>query len=169
MIKIQASIIGFGQPATVFAMYDEKTRILLVSTVAKDYQRERFKECLLITNDLTIERDALFSIDDFKDGIAAFFDFEGSVSTDGKTSRLIYQDEAQRAKPTIEKDDIDSSGYKYRVSADAKSEQIAVLAICLFCHKRLHAVNSALDMFDELNEFNSDSGRKLDIGDVWTL
>jgi hypothetical protein len=37
----------------------------------------------------------------------------------------------------------------------------------LFCNKRLHAVNSALDMFDELNDFNSD--RSLDIGDVWTL
>ena len=169
MIKIQASIIGFGKPATVFAMYDEKSRILLVSTIAKDYQRERLNECLLITNDLTTDRDALFSIDDFKDGIAAFFDFEGSVATDGKTTRLIYQDDAQRAKPVIEKDGIDASGYKYRVSEDAKSEQIAVLAICLFCHKRLHAINTALDMFDELNDFNGDSGRSLDIGDVWTL
>lgn len=169
MIKIQANITGFGKPATVFAMYDEKSRILLVSTIAKDYQRERLNDCLLITNDLTIERDALFSQDDFKLGIAAFFEFEGSFATDGKTTRLIYQDDAQRAKPTIEKDGIDENGYKYRVSEDAKSEQIAVLAICLFCHNRLHAIDNAMDMFDELNDFNSGSNKNLDVGDVWSL
>ena len=170
MIKIQCSIIGYdGKPATVFAGYDEQNMILGIGSIAKDYQREQSDGCLLITNDLSIERDSLFGNDDLMDAINAYFDLSGSVAIDGITPRLVFRETAQRAKPSIEKDGIDAGGVKYRVSEDSTCSQIAVLAICLYCHKKAQAIESTLDMFDELNAFNTSKEFDFEIGGVITV
>lgn len=156
MLKIQANVIGFdGRPATVFSGYDEKTLILGIATIAKNYQRDRAEGCLLITNDLTIERDSLFTMDDLSSSIQSYFDMAGSTAIDGITPRLAFRDAAQRAKPTIEKDGMDENGIKYRISEDSTCGQIAVLATCWFCYTRVTSIESAIDMFDELNNFNN--------------
>ena len=166
MIKIQCSIVGYGnKPETLFSAYDEKNNILIVSTIAGSYQRERKDDCLVITNDTSIDRDSLFTEKDIKEAIQAFFIMNGGVSSDGKSPRLVFNDKAVRANPqsSIEKDGIDESGMKYRINESITSSQVAALATCLYCCNKASAVIAALDMFDELNDI------ELEVGDILTI
>src|SRR5574343_1135638 len=115
MIEIECSIVGYGnKPETLFAAYKEKENILLFGTIAETYWRKRRDNCLVITNDTTIDRDSLFTEKNIKEAIQAFFIMNGGVSSDGKKPRLVVNDKAVRANPksSIEKDDIDESRMK---------------------------------------------------------
>jgi hypothetical protein len=155
MIPIQASIVGYsGKPCTLFSAYDEDSQVLVVSVEA-DYRTQRRDGCMIITNNTDIDRDGLFTEDDLKDAINAFYGLHSGVANDGQSSRLVFSDKAARANPgnSIEKDGIDSSGQKFRISESITCAQIAALATCWYAHSRVGTVNKMLNMADELLAF----------------
>jgi hypothetical protein len=152
VIPIQATIVGYsGKPCTLFSAYDADSQILVVSVEA-EFRRDRREGCMVITNNQDLERDGLFTEDDLKDAIDAFFFMQGGVAIDGKSNRLQFSDRAQRANPgsKIEKDGIDASGQKYRISEDISCAQVAALATCWYANARAGAVNKVLDMAREI-------------------
>jgi hypothetical protein len=166
MIPIQSTIVGYqGKPRTVFCAYNDETRILVVS-VETDYRSERRDNCLVITNDVSIQRDMLFSEDDLQAAIEAFFMLQGGIAVDGKSARLAFADKAMRANPaqSIEKDGMDTNGQRFRISENITSAQIAALAACWYVEKRVGVVNDVLDMADKLLELD-----QLALGGVVTI
>lgn len=152
MIPAQASIVGYhGRPCSLFSAYDEKELILTVS-IELEYRRERREGCMVITNDPDIDRDTLFTEDDIKPAIEAYYAMAQGMSMDGKSSKLIYHNRAQRANPeqAIDKDGIDSNGQKFRIKEDITCAQIAALATCWYFQSRFGTVQKMLNMADSL-------------------
>ncbi|MGZ8220042.1 MAG: hypothetical protein ACXWT0_00190 [Methylobacter sp.] len=167
MIAIQSTIVGYsGKPRTLFSAYNAETRILVISVDA-DYRKERRDGCMVITNDDSIQRDMLFTEEDLQASIEAFFMLQGGVATDGKSARLVFSDKAMRGNPaqSIEKDGMDTSGQRFRISENITSAQIAVLAACWYAEKRLNVVNDVLDMADRLLDLD----HQLSLGGVVTI
>jgi hypothetical protein len=152
ILPIQATIVGYGNKAcSLFSAYDEATQVLVISREA-EYRRARRDGCLVLTNDLNIERDGLFTEDDFHEAINAYFGMKSGVAADGVSSRLVIDEKAARANPSnaIEKDGMDAGGQKYRVSESIACAQVAALATCLHVFGRVKTVNDMLDMADKL-------------------
>lgn len=138
MIQVQATFTGFGgQPCSLFSAYDPAARVLVVGAEAA-YRAERRDGCIVLTNVPDIARDGLFTDSELMPAIAAFYALRAGVAADGKSARLVFADRAARANPdqSIERDGIDTSGPKYRVSEGITCGQIAALATCL------HAIRS---------------------------
>lgn len=156
MIPIQSTIVGYqGMPKTLFSAYNPDTRVLVVSVEA-DYRAERRNECMVITNDDSVDRDMLFGEDDLQAAIESFFMLQGGVASDGKSPRLVFSEKAARANPTqsIEKDGMDTSGQRYRISENITSAQIAALAACWYAERKVKTIDSILDMAEKLNEID---------------
>lgn len=137
MIKIQATFIGYGgRPCSLFSALDPDTDVLVIASEA-DYRTQRRDECIVITNNPDIPRDSLFTEDNIKDAISAFYALKAGVAVDGKSSRLVFSDKAIRANPeqSIEKDGIDENGVKFRVSESISCGQMSALATCLYAMK----------------------------------
>lgn len=134
MIKIQATFIGYGGlPCSLFSAIDPETNILAISAES-DYRIERRDDCIVITNDTNIPRDSLFIDSEMMQAISAFYTLKAGVAVDGASPRLVISDRAARSNPesAIEKDGIDTSGPKYRISDSVTCAQIAALATCLY-------------------------------------
>lgn len=152
MIPIQTTIVGYaGKPITLFSAYDENSKVLVIS-VESDYWREPRDGCLVVTNDLNIARDILFTEDNLLDAVTAFFAMYNGMAVDGRSNRLTFSERATRSNPvqSIEKDGIDTNGQKYRIAESVTCAQVATLATCHYAHTRAGAVNASLDMFDQL-------------------
>lgn len=137
MLQIQATIIGYGGRAcSLFSAYDPDSRVLIIGAEA-DYRAARRDGCIVLTNDPDIDRDALFKEDDLRPAIEAFYAFKAGVAADGKSPRVAFSERAVRANPEqiIEKDGMDSSGSKYRISEGATCGQMAALATFLHASK----------------------------------
>lgn len=134
MIKVQASISGYGgQPATVFSAYDETSGILAVS-VESSYRQDRVGDCMVIANSAGVPCDSHFHEKDLPAAIDAYYAMRNGVSTDGLSTRLSFGDRAVRTNPdsAIEFDAMNESGKKFRVNANITNAQLAVLATCLY-------------------------------------
>jgi hypothetical protein len=154
MIPSQATIAGYhGKPCSLFSAYDESSMILVISVEA-EYQRKRRTGCMVITNDPDIPRDMLFTTDDLKDAIEAYYAMYQGMAMDGKSSKLTFSERAQRANPgnAIEKDGMDSSGPRYRIKDDITNTQIAALVTCLYFAERFGTVDKMLNMADSILE-----------------
>ncbi|SFK63433.1 hypothetical protein SAMN05216302_101117 [Nitrosomonas aestuarii] len=154
MIKIQATFIGYGGvPCSLFSMLDTDTSVLAISVQA-DYRAARRDDCLVITNDTGIERDRLFGDDDIKEAIKSFYMLKAGVANDGASPRLTFSERAARANPesSIEKDGIDVSGPRFRVSESVTCGQMAALATCLYATKS-DAIERSVEMADEIATF----------------
>jgi len=151
--KIQTTIAGFqGKPCTVLSAYDLDRKILVVHAET-DYRDERVEGCAVITNIQELDRDRLFSADEFKDSIHAFDTLRNGVASDGVSSRLVFGERAKRADPNavVEQDGISESGIKFRVSPEATNAHVAVLAACWYA-VQCDAIGRTVDYFDDLNE-----------------
>lgn len=134
MIQIQATFSGYGgAPCSLFSAYDPQSRVLVVSAEAP-YRAERREGCTVLTNVPDISRDKLFTDADLLPAIAAFHALKNGVASDGKASRLVFGERANRANPaaSIEQDGIETSGPKYRINAGVTCAQMAALATCLY-------------------------------------
>ena len=154
MITIQATIVGYqGHPATLLSAYDPDTKVLAVMR-EEPYMQDRFKTSVVITNDKTINRDAYFDEEKLQDAIAAYFQLRDGLASDAISKRLVVSDRCARSDPSasIERDGMDSTGRKFRVSESITCAQIAALATCWYAESRADAVEKTLDMFDRLNE-----------------
>lgn len=149
---IQATFSGYGGlPCTLFSAYDQERRILVIAKEAK-FRDDRHENCVVITNDPAIPRDTLFVDDDMKPAIAAFYALQNGVSSDSRTARLTYADSVQRANPegSIERDGIDTTGPRYRISDSVTCLQIAALATCLYAF-RADSVEQSVVMAERLS------------------
>lgn len=154
MIPIQATIISFlNKPSTVFAVYDTQNKILVISVEAS-YRRERRDNCIVITNDTSIDRDILFDAERMGQSVEAFYALKGGIATDSVSSRLVFADKAARANPTdsVEKDGIDQSGQNYRYSPDITNAKVASLAACWYAHSKASLPLEAALMRQKLSE-----------------
>jgi hypothetical protein len=174
-IALQVSIAGYaGKPTTLLAGYNDDADILLIAKELP-FQNDRREGSLVITNNQKIERDLLFTDDDFQESIYAFFSMRDGVGKDGKSQRLTFHDSAARSNPSsiIEKDGIDSNGQKYRISDTITCAQVATLAACIYANAKATDVRNALDMADTLLNLNtSTSMYELDkflAGDGFTI
>lgn len=134
MIKIQASISGYGgSAATVFSAYDETAGILAVS-VESVYRQDRVSDCMVIANSSGVPCDSHFHEKDLPAAIDAYYAMRNGVSTDGLSTRLSFGDRAVRTNPdsAIEFDAMNESGKKFRVNSSITNAQMAVLATCLY-------------------------------------
>ncbi len=166
MTPIQATIVAYsGKPCTLFSVYDNDTKVLAI-TVEADYRRERRNDCMIITNDPEIERDGLYTEAELKDSISAFFAMQAGVAIDGKSNRLVFSDKAARANPaqSIEKDGMDASGQRYRISESITCAQIAALATCWYANTRFGTIEKVLEMADSITALE-----QLHHGGIWTI
>lgn len=152
MIQIQATFAGYGgKPCSLFSAYDNDARALVVAVQA-NYRPERRDGCIVLTNLPDIARDSLFTDDDLKSAINAFYALRNGVAADGKSQRLTFAEKAARANPesAIERDGIKTSGPEYRVSPEVTSVQVAALATCLYA-TRSDTVERTVQFADELS------------------
>lgn len=154
MIPIQATIISFlNKPSTVFGVYDTKGKVLVIS-IETSYRRERRDNCIVITNDNTIDRDILFDEEKMGQSVEAFYALKGGIATDSASSRLVFAEKAMRANPTdsVEKDGIDNHGQKYRFSPDITNPKVATLAACWYAYYKANLAGEATIMRQKLAE-----------------
>lgn len=152
-IEIQATIVGYGgKPATLLSAYDTDTRVLVLG-LETDYMQARRPGAIVLTNDAALPRDSWFNEEaDLGRAIAAYYTLKMGVALDGKTSRLMFADRAQRANPeqSLERDGIDANGgAKYRVAEGVTCGQIATLITCLYVLKA-ETVERTVVMADKL-------------------
>ena len=134
MIQIQATFKGYGGKAcSLFSAYDPDKKVLIVSAEA-EYRAERRAGCVVLTNDLEISREMLFTNADLMPAIAAYFNLKGSTSADGTNPRMHFAERAKRASPEscIEKDGLDANGPRFRIAEGVTCGQVAALATCLY-------------------------------------
>lgn len=164
MIPIQANSVGFsGRPATLYSAYDGGAMVLAIA-VSADFSSERYKGSVLITNSSNAERDALFTDKDIKDAVEAYYALKTGVAADGKSTRLTFGDRAANADPgsAIERDGVDSSGFKYRIAETISCAQVAALMACWYVIKKADVAQSVFSMADSLRNMSE----KLNAGGV---
>lgn len=154
MIPIQATIISFlNKPSTVFAVYDSQSKVLVISVETR-YRRERRDNCIVITNDSTIDRDILFDEEKMGQSVEAFYALKGGIALDSVSPRLVFAEKAMRANPmdSVEKDGIDHRGQNYRFSPDITNTKVAALAACWYAYYKANLVGEAAIMRKKLAE-----------------
>lgn len=144
-VMMRINIAGFqGAPATVFGAYDPGTDVLAIVKVAK-YEAADRDGFLKITNQMRDEAyDGLFSEQEYRDAVMAFFDLES-------LKLLSLKGDAQRCNPSsrIERNGMDSTGLLLRFHPDITNEQVAVLAACLYANRQ-RAVAQMADWADDM-------------------
>lgn len=162
MIQIQATFVGYGgRPCSLFSAYDPDARVLVISAET-DYRAQRREGAIVITNDTTIQRDQLFTDADLADSIRSYYALKSGLAADGKSPRLVFGDRAARANPdaVIERDGMDSSGPRFRISDSVTCSQIAALATCRYA-TRSETISRVVEMASSLNRLLS--------GHIWTI
>jgi len=150
---IQATFSGYaGTPCSLFSAYDTDSRILVVAAQS-EYHTERRNDCLILTNVPELDRDALFTMSDIPDAIAAYFALKSGVAANGKKTRLEFRSRAERANPAaaIEPDGLTESGPRYRLSEGITCAQMAALATCRYAI-RANVIEDALTMAREYED-----------------
>ncbi len=156
MIKIQAIFAGrSGEPVTLLSVYDEEARVLAF-VKRNPYSEKRLEGFEVVTNVIGVDRESFFKDDNMEEAIRIFFEMSQSLSADGMSPQLVFDDLVVAADPSsqIEIDGMDEHGEKYRFKGDLTNVEAAVLATCLFVRRQL-AVQSTIDMTKEINKFNS--------------
>lgn len=147
---IQCSIGGFsGAPVTLFAAHDNDTGIVTVASV-NALRRERYKDCVVITNIVGIESDERFDESRLRDAIDAWNALRHDRLADG-SARLLYSEQARRANPAtvIEADGMSERGRQYRLAESAGNETVATLVACLWAYRADTRAN-VLDVADSM-------------------
>lgn len=153
MIPIQANATGFGgRASSLFSAYDGAAMVLAISVSANEFRPERFKDSVLITNVVASERDSLFTERDIKEAINAYYSLKNGVAADGESPRLTFGDRAANADPasSIERDGVDTNGFKYRISESISNAQIATLMTCWYVIKIAGLADDVFSMADKL-------------------
>lgn len=130
--KIRVNCAGYqGKAVSVFAAYDPSTDVLAIVRESS-YEvapREGFLRVTTRAADPT--HDMVFSEDETKAAIAAFFDLDAM-------QLVQYMDGLTRLNPThrIEHNGMDEHGVVYRISPDITNGQVAVLIAAYAAHRQ---------------------------------
>lgn len=142
-VLMRVNIAGYGGTAvSVFCAYDTESDMLAVSREA-DYEPTARDGFLKITNqDRDAAYDALFTEELTRNAIGAFFELDA-------LKLLAISPKVQRCNPSnkIERDGMDESGMKYRISPDVTNAQVAVLAASWYANTQRGV--SAIREFNE--------------------
>lgn len=152
-VDIQVSITGFqGRPTTLFSSYEIGSKILFIAREEK-LRKERFKDCMVVTNDPSIPYDKLVSLEDLKEAIEAYNNFRQTYSLDGKNARLQIGEKAQTSSPapSVQVEGYDSNGPKYGVSESISCSQVAALMTCLAASK-IESIEQSCELTEDFNE-----------------
>jgi hypothetical protein len=144
-MMLQACCAGYGGSAvTVYSMLDNETDALIVSKVAKEMRRDRFKECGIVTNTKIDVWESWFTDDNMPDAIAAY---QRRVSE----ARITFREHGRQADPNnaLQVAKVAEKGRAYEVSPDISSAQVAVLMLCWHVD-RASAIKQSLDFGDRL-------------------
>lgn len=156
MIKIQAVFAGgFGEPVTLLSAYDEEARVLAFAK-RKPYAEKRLEGFEVVSNVPGFDCESAFREEDTEEAIKTFFEMSQSLSSDGVSPQVSFDDSLMNANPAskIEVDGMDEKGVKYRFQGALSNLETAVLATCLFVRKQRNC-QDAIDMTNRINEFNS--------------
>lgn len=133
-----------GRPVSVFAMFDPVSDVLAVvrETPYETVPREGFLR--VTTQDRDPTHDAVFTEDDTRRGIVAYFDLEAM-------NRIQFSEGLTRLDPKnkIEREGMDEGGMVYRIAPDISNGQVAIL-IAAFYARQQRNVASVDDWFDAL-------------------
>lgn len=154
MIPLQASIVGFNTPQTVYCALSPEGVLVVAREAA--FTPERREGAVVISNTPDIDRDVAFKSDQLQAAIDAYFGLKNTPSKNSKT-RFVVDDRAARSNPAmaIERDGFDPSGRaQYRISDAVTSAQIAVLACCLYAASR-HTITRAIDLIEAVANYDS--------------
>lgn len=137
-IKMRVNIAGFaGTAVSVYCAFDPASDVLLIGSVADEYQGGPRDDFLKITNMGSDSAfDAVFQNDETKEAIEAYFAL-------ASMKLIVMKESAKRLTPDakIERDGMDEQGPKYRIAPDIGCGQVAVLVASLYAKKqRAHAV-----------------------------
>lgn len=140
---LQADIGGYNaRPATVIGFLDFDTGMLFIKRTGKMVGRRYSDDTGYISNQPVDDCDYLFSEQDFSEAFKAYKHYSGC-------SKLVFDNSAKRATPTVEIKEITENGSKYAVYGDISNEEMGVIALC-FMARQASAAQSALDTDDGL-------------------
>lgn len=148
-MKLQVVIGGYmGQPVTIGCVIDDDTGVLSVAKVF-DHSEKRMEGFAVVSNMDLPDCDFLFTDKHLRDAIRSYFARVGQDMV-GIAQQLARFDPTNR----IEKDAVDETGPRYRISPDIDNGQVAVLAAVAFAESQ-RPVNAALSAMQDLNDFYS--------------
>lgn len=147
-VLLRINIAGFsGEPVSLYGAFDHEEDLLLVSD-SKTYDPGEAPDLLKVSNqERDTHRDDLVTDDDLQAAIRAFFEMDG-------LKLLALSEKAARHNPSnkIERDGVDESGVRYRISPDITCAQVAVMFACLAA-SRQRTVTGALGIMEEISAF----------------
>lgn len=146
-MKVQICIGGYQGPAiTIGCVIDDKTGVL---TVGKqyDFTEKRMEGFALVTNLDLPDYDFLFTDDHLREAIRNYFRRVGQETIGIAPTLLRYQPDNR-----IERDAVDESGPRYRISPDIDNGQLAVLAAVAYAESQ-GKIQSAISAAHELSDF----------------
>lgn len=148
-MKLQVLISGFmGQATTLLCVVDDDTGVLTIGKQVP-FSEARMEGFALASNMDLPECDYLFTDKHLRDAIRSYFSRGGQDMVAFAPSLVRYKPDNR-----IEKDAVDESGPRYRISPDIDNGQIAVLAAVAFADAQqpLKAVMTAIN---DLSDFYS--------------
>lgn len=145
-MKLQVAISGFmGQATVLLCVIDDDTGVLTIGKQAP-FTEERKEGFALVTNLDLPDYDFEFTDKHLSDAIRSYFSRAGQDMVAFAPSLTRYQPDNR-----IEKDTVDESGPRYRISPDIDNGQIAVLAAVAFATKQ-KPISAAAEMMNELSQ-----------------
>lgn len=148
-MKVQVNITGFQGPAiTLLCVIDDDTGVLTVGKQA-EYTEKRMKGFALAANMDLPDCDFMFTDKHLRDAIRSYFSRVGQDTVAVVPALARYLPDNR-----IEKDAVDESGPRYRISPDVDNGQIGVLAAVAFADAQ-RPIGAAMSAMQELSEFYS--------------
>ncbi len=147
-VFLRVNAAGYsGEPVSMLCSFDPATDILLLLKT-ETYTGVAKKGFLCVTTQPQDEaRDALFTEDETRDAIVAYFGMEAM-------GQINLADPVKRFDPknAIERDGMDEHGMKYRIQPTISNGQFAVLVAAYYAKKQ-GDVNAVAGFIDEMNIF----------------
>lgn len=153
MKKIQAAAAGFGgSPVTLYSAYDPETGVLVLAAL-KAHTTERQAGCTFISNSSRSEYDVLFTDDQLRSAIKAYYELRSARAADGSDA-LAVSVEGANPMGAVQIRAVDERGVQYEVNPGITNAQVAALATCLFV-QRQRGPEAALEFMKDVDEINT--------------
>lgn len=140
-VKMRVNVAGYGgQAVSVFAGYDPDSDVLAIVREGPYEVTARDGWLRVTTQDRDPTHDAVFTDDQARDAIAAYFELEAM-------NLIQFSEGLARLDPKnkIERDGMDESGMKYRIHPEITNGQVAVMIAALSARRQRGA--AAADQF----------------------
>lgn len=148
-MKVQVTIAGFmGQPVTLACVIDDETGVLTVGKQVA-YNEDRIEGFAVVSNLDLADCDYLFTDKHLRGAIRSYFSRSGQDTIAIVPALARYQPDNK-----IERDAVDETGPRYRISPDIDNGQIAVLAAVAYADAQ-RPISAAMDAMQELSDFYS--------------